>query len=409
VVCHIKVDNACWLTLAISAYTADPPKEPAMLIVADENIPLLDAFFEGFGEIRRVPGRSIDRATVEQADVLLVRSVTNVNRGLLEGSKVRFVGTCTIGTDHLDLDYFQRAGITWSSAPGCNARGVVDYVLGSLLTLAEIEGANLAQRTYGIVGAGEVGGRLVKVLQGLGWNVLVCDPPRQAAEGGDYVSLEQIIEQCDVISLHTPLKKHGAQSTWHLFDKNRLNQLKSGTWLINASRGPVVDNAALRQVLLQREDLQAVLDVWEGEPEVDVALAELCVLATPHIAGYSLDGRQRGTAQIYQAYCDFLGQAAQISLNDLLPAPWLSQVTLNANSDPAWSLAMLCRGVYDPRRDDADFRRSLVGNVNEQRAAFDSLRKHYPLRREIDGLQVRIEGDSPELQKIVAALGASAV
>jgi erythronate-4-phosphate dehydrogenase len=380
-----------------------------MLIVADENIPLLDEFFQGFGEIRRVPGRSIDRATVEQADVLLVRSVTNVNRALLEGSKVRFVGTCTIGTDHLDLDYFKQADITWSSAPGCNARGVVDYVLGSLLTLAEIEGADLTQRTYGVVGAGEVGGRLVKVLQGLGWNVLVCDPPRQALEGGDFVSLEQIIEQCDVISLHTPLKKHGAQTTWHLFDKNRLNRLKPGTWLINASRGPVVDNAALRQVLLQREDLQAVLDVWEGEPEVDVALAELCVLATPHIAGYSLDGKQRGTAQIYQAYCQFLGQPEQVSLNDLLPTPWLSQVTLNADSDPAWALAMLCRGVYDPRRDDADFRRSLVGRVNEQRAAFDALRKHYPLRREIDGLKVRIEGDSPALQKIVAALGAVAV
>ena len=380
-----------------------------MLIVADENIPLLDAFFEGFGEIRRVPGRAIDRATVEQADVLLVRSVTNVNRALLEGSKVRFVGTCTIGTDHLALDYFQQAGITWSSAPGCNARGVVDYVLGSLLTLAEIEGADLTQRTYGVVGAGEVGGRLIKALQGLGWNVLVCDPPRQAAEGGDYVSLEQIIEQCDVISLHTPLNKQGPQSTWHLFDKNRLSQLKPGTWLINASRGPVIDNAALRQVLLQREDLQAVLDVWEGEPEVDVALAELCVLATPHIAGYSLDGRQRGTAQIYQALCEFLGQPAQVSLNDLLPAPWLSAVTLNANCDPAWALAMLCRGVYDPRRDDADLRRSLVGNVGEQRAAFDALRKHYPLRREIDGLQVRIEGDSPALQQIVAALGATSV
>jgi erythronate-4-phosphate dehydrogenase len=378
-----------------------------MLIVADENIPLLDAFFEGFGEIRRVPGRSIDRATVEQADVLLVRSVTNVNRALLEGSNVRFVGTCTIGTDHLDLDYFQQAGITWSSAPGCNARGVVDYVLGSLLTLAEIEGVDLAQRTYGVVGAGEVGGRLVKVLQGLCWNVLVCDPPRQAAEGGDYVSLEQIIEQCDVISLHTPLDKQGPQATWHLFDKNRLNQLKPGTWLINASRGPVIDNAALRQVLLQREDLQAVLDVWEAEPEVDVALAELCVIATPHIAGYSLDGKQRGTAQIYQAFCKFLGQPEQVSLNDLLPAPWLSAVTLNADTDPAWALAMLCRGVYDPRRDDADFRRSLVGNVSEQRAAFDALRKHYPLRREIDGLKVRIEGHSPALQQIVAALGAT--
>ncbi len=380
-----------------------------MLIVADENIPLLDAFFAGFGEIRRVPGRSIDRATVEHADVLLVRSVTNVNRALLEGSNVRFVGTCTIGTDHLDLDYFKQAGITWSSAPGCNARGVVDYVLGSLLTLAEIEGADLKQRTYGVVGAGQVGGRLVQVLQGLGWKVLVCDPLRHAAEGGDFVSLEQIIEQCDVISLHTPLKKHGAQSTWHLFDKKRLNQLKPGTWLINASRGPVVDNAALRQVLLEREDLQAVLDVWEGEPEVDVALAELCLLATPHIAGYSLEGRQRGTAQIYQACCDFLGRPAEVSLSDLLPAPWLSHVTLHAQTDPAWALAMLCRGVYDPRRDDADFRRSLVGNVSEQRAAFDALRKHYPKRREIDGLQVRIEGESAELQRIVVALGASAV
>ncbi|PYC15758.1 4-phosphoerythronate dehydrogenase PdxB [Pseudomonas jessenii] len=380
-----------------------------MLIVADENIPLLDAFFAGFGEIRRVPGRSIDRATVEQADVLLVRSVTNVNRALLEGSKVRFVGTCTIGTDHLDLEYFNEAGITWSSAPGCNARGVVDYVLGSLMTLAEIEGVDLTQRTYGVVGAGEVGGRLIKVLKGLGWNVKVCDPPRQAAEGGDYVSLEQIIEQCDVISLHTPLTRSGDGATWHLFDQQRLQQLKPGAWLINAARGPVVDNAALRKVLLEREDLQAVLDVWEAEPEVDVALAELCVLATPHIAGYSLDGKQRGTAQIYQAYCEFIGQPSSIQLSDLLPAPWLSQVTLHGDSDPAWALAMLCRGVYDPRRDDADFRRSLVGNVEEQRAAFDVLRKQYPVRREIEGLKVRIEGASPELARIVAALGAVAV
>ena len=380
-----------------------------MLIVADENIPLLDAFFAGFGDIRRVPGRSIDRATVEQADVLLVRSVTNVNRALLEGSKVRFVGTCTIGTDHLDLDYFNEAGICWSSAPGCNARGVVDYVLGSLMTLAEIEGVDLTQRTYGVVGAGEVGGRLIKVLKGLGWNVKVCDPPRQAAEGGDYVSLEQIIEQCDVISLHTPLTRSGDSATWHLFDQQRLQQLKQGAWLINAARGPVVDNAALREVLLEREDLQAVLDVWEKEPEVDPALAELCVLATPHIAGYSLDGKQRGTAQIYQAYCAFSGQPAAIQLSDLLPATWLSEVSLHGDCDPAWALAMLCRGVYDPRRDDADFRRSLVGNVAEQRAAFDVLRKQYPVRREIEGLKVRIEGDAPRLRQIVAALGATRV
>lgn len=380
-----------------------------MLIVADENIPLIDEFFAGFGEIRRFPGRAIDRAAVEQADVLLVRSVTQVDRLLLDGSPVRFVGTCTIGTDHLDLDYFQQAGISWSSAPGCNARGVVDYVLGSLLTLAEIEGVDLAQRCYGVVGAGEVGGRLIKVLRGLGWQVLVCDPQRQAAEGGDYVSLEQLIERCDVISLHTPLTRHGEHATWHLLDWQRLDRLKQGTWLINAARGPVVDNRALREVLLEREDLQAVLDVWEEEPTVDRELADLCVLATPHIAGYSLDGKQRGTAQIYQAYCRFLGQAEQVSLASLLPAPWVPQVSLNANADPAWALAMICRAVYDPRRDDADLRRSLVDDVARQRSAFDGLRKHYPERREVDGLQVRIQGESPVLSRIVRALGASQV
>ncbi|MQT59158.1 4-phosphoerythronate dehydrogenase PdxB [Pseudomonas sp. FSL R10-0399] len=377
-----------------------------MLIVADENIPLVDAFFAEFGEIRRLPGRQITRADVHDADVLLVRSVTKVDRDLLEGSAVRFVGTCTIGTDHLALDYFHQEGIQWSSAPGCNARGVVDYVLGSLLTLAEIEGANLNQRTYGVVGAGEVGGRLVNVLKGLGFNVQVCDPPRQAAEGGDYVSLEQIIERCDVISLHTPLDKSAENATWHLLDQKRLNQLKHGTWLINASRGPVIDNNALREVLTRREDLQAVLDVWEAEPQVDVELADLCVLATPHIAGYSLDGKQRGTAQIYQAFCDFLGQEAVIKLADLLPAPWLAKVELSADSDTAWALATVCRGVYDPRRDDADFRRSLVGTVQEQKLAFDALRKHYPVRREIEGLQVRIEGESQGLTQMVKALGA---
>lgn len=379
-----------------------------MRIVADENIPLLDAFFAGFGEIQRLPGRSIDRAAVADADILLVRSVTPVTRELLEGSPVRFVGTCTIGTDHLDLDYFQQAGIQWSSAPGCNARGVVDYVLGSLLTLAEIEGVDLAQRTYGVVGAGQVGGRLIKVLKALGWNVLVCDPPRQAVGGGDFVSLDEILQRCDVISLHTPLDKGGEHPTWHLLDQTRLQQLKHGSWLINASRGAVVDNAALHDTLLEREDLQAVLDVWEGEPKVNTELADLCVIGTPHIAGYSLDGRQRGTAQIYQALCGFLEQQAQICLADLLPRPWLAEVTLDERTDPVWALNTLCRGVYDPRRDDADFRRSLVGPVS-QPVAFDLLRKNYPPRREIEGLNVRINGQSAALQQLAAALGAVVV
>jgi len=380
-----------------------------MRILADENIPLLDEFFATFGEIRRLPGRAIDNAAVRDADLLLVRSVTRVDRALLDGSQVRFVGTCTIGTDHLDLDYFTEAGIAWASAPGCNARGVVDYVLGSLLSLAEVQGAELAKRSYGVVGAGQVGGRLVEVLRGLGWRVLVCDPPRQAAEGGDYVDLEAILAECDVISLHAPLSRAGEHPTHHLLDAERLARLKPGAWLINASRGAVVDNAALRELLQRRDDLQAVLDVWEGEPEVDVELAELCLIATPHIAGYSLDGKLRGTAQIYQACCAHLGQAPRVSLDELLPRTWLAELSLDATAAPAWALAALCRAVYDPRRDDADFRRSLEGAAAARRAGFDALRKHYPPRREIDGLRVRLNGEAPELVQLVKALGATLV
>ncbi|HLD66348.1 MAG TPA: 4-phosphoerythronate dehydrogenase PdxB [Pseudomonas sp.] len=380
-----------------------------MRILADENIPLLDEFFAGFGEIRRLPGRAIDRAAVKEADLLLVRSVTQVDRALLQGSAVKFVGTCTIGTDHLDLDYFDEAGIAWASAPGCNARGVVDYVLGSLLTLAEDEGLDPATRTYGVVGAGQVGGRLLAVLRGLGWRVLVCDPPREAAEGGDYASLERVLAECDVISLHTPLTRAGEHPTQHLLDAGRLAQLRPGSWLINASRGAVVDNGALRALLERRQDLKAVLDVWEGEPEVDCALAALCRLATPHIGGYSLDGKWRGTAQIYQAFCAHLGRAPTVELDELMPAPWLSELGLTAAADPAWALATLCRAVYDPRRDDADFRRSLLGDAAARRAAFDALRKGYPQRREIDGLQVRLQGEAPELARLVRALGARLV
>jgi erythronate-4-phosphate dehydrogenase len=377
-----------------------------MHILADENIPLVDEFFAGFGEIRRMPGRSINRAALENVDVLLVRSVTRVDREMLEGSAVRFVGTCTIGTDHLDLDYFEQAGIEWASAPGCNARGVVDYVLGSLLALAEVRGESLPRRRFGVVGAGEVGGRLLEVLRGLGWDVRVCDPPRQVREAGDFVSLDEILAECDVISLHTPLTLGGDWPTFHLFDQARLSRLRPGTWLINASRGAVVDNAALRDLLLQRPDLEAVLDVWEGEPQVDVALAGLCHIATPHIAGYSLDGKLRGTAQIYAALCAARGVEPAIELAQLMPGPALTELAFASSAEPAEMLATLCRAVYDPRRDDADFRRSLLGDEAQRRAGFDLLRKQYPPRREIDGLKVRIGGHNPALDTIVEALGA---
>jgi erythronate-4-phosphate dehydrogenase len=282
-------------------------------------------------------------------------------------------------------------------------------VLSSLMTLADLDNARLEQRRYGVVGAGQVGGRLVTALKGLGWDVRVCDPLRTPDAGESFVSLDEIIAECDVISLHTPLTHSGPAPTWHLFDAERLARLRPGTWLVNAARGPVIDNLALRDLLTRRDDVQAVLDVWEHEPSVDWALADLCVLATPHIAGYSLDGRQRGTEQIYQAFCAWLGQPATLSLADLLPASWLAGLELHGSADPAWALAMVCRAVYDPRRDDADFRRSLDEDDGAQRANFDALRKHYPPRREIDGLKVRIEGEGALLRQQMHALGIQAV
>lgn len=372
-----------------------------MRIVADENIPLLDDFFAAFGDIHRFPGRSIDRTALADAEVLLVRSVTKVDRALLQGSQVKFVGTCTIGTDHLDLDYLSEAGIAWSSAPGCNARGVVDYVLGCLLALAETTGERLAQRRYGVVGAGQVGGRLVDVLQGLGWQVLVCDPPRQAREGGDFVDLQSILRECDVISLHTPLDA----DTRYLLGADELQELRPGAWLINAARGPVVDNAALKAHLQTSADLRVVLDVWEHEPQADPELAQLCHIATPHIAGYSLDGKLRGTAQIYQSYCQVSGQPVARSLDELLPHTWLQGLQLLGDADSEWALGAICRAVYDPRRDDAAFRRSLQGDAAQRRAAFDALRKHYPYRREIEGLPVTLVGEGDALVAQLRALG----
>jgi erythronate-4-phosphate dehydrogenase len=378
-----------------------------MRILADENIPLVDAFFAEHGDIRRMPGRSINRAALEQAEVLLVRSVTRVDRELLEGSAVRFVGTCTIGTDHLDLDYFEEAGIDWASAPGCNARGVVDYVLGSLLALAEGEGGSLEDRRYGVVGAGEVGGRLVELLRGLGWDVRVCDPPRQAREVGEFVDLEEILAECDVISLHTPLTLDGEHSTFHLLDKARLARLRPGAWLINAARGAIVDNAALREQLARRPDMQAVLDVWEEEPQVDVELAELCWIATPHIAGYSLDGKLRGTAQIYQAFCASRGLEPKVELAELMPVAPLRGLSFDASALSNDVLATICRAVYDPRRDDAAFRRTLSEDDEQRRIGFDRLRKQYPPRREIDGLQIELSAAQPHLEQLVRALGAT--
>ncbi|MCL5042349.1 MAG: 4-phosphoerythronate dehydrogenase PdxB [Gammaproteobacteria bacterium] len=376
-----------------------------MRILADENIPLLDEFFAGEGEITRLPGRAIDAAAIANADALLLRSVTRVSADMLRDSPVRFIGTCTIGTDHLDLPGLAAAGVQVASAPGCNARGVVEYVLSVLLTLSERSGLDWRQRTVGIIGVGEVGSRLAETLRQLGVSVLCCDPPRAEQGAAGMLSLDEVLAVADVISCHVPLTRQGPHATGHLFNQARLHALRPGTWLINSSRGPVIDNTALQRLLTERNDLHVALDVWEHEPTLEPALVARCALATPHIAGYSLDGKLRGTEMIYQAWCAFKGQPVQRALADFAPAAGCNTLQLDSDAPGDWQLSRALRWVYDVRDDDARLRAMLAQSTDQTtiRAGFDRLRKHYPLRRETPC--VRIAGAGHDSARLLQAAG----
>lgn len=250
----------------------------SLSILADENIPALEPLFGPLGQLRRLPGRTLSADDVADADILLVRSVTRVGPDLLAGSSVRFVGTATIGTDHLDIPWLEEAGIHWCNAPGCNADSVVDHVLSALWHLAAERGRDPLDFCVGVVGAGNVGGRLLRRLEALGMRTLVCDPPRAEQEGeAGFVSLEQVLQEADLVALHTPLTDSGDHATWHLLQEDNLPLLKPGAILLNAGRGAVIDNGALLRLMERRDDLTLVLDVWEEEPDLDPPVgATLC-------------------------------------------------------------------------------------------------------------------------------------
>lgn len=368
-------------------------------IVADENIPALEQLFAGFGRLHCLPGRQISHEDLQTADVLLVRSVTRVDQELLAGTPVRFVGTATIGTDHVDLPWLEQQGIGFSSAPGSNADSVVEYVVSSLLHLAHEQGFDLFGQVVGIVGVGNVGGRLQQRLEAMGIQVLLCDPPRAEAEGiQGFVDLATLLSQSDIVSLHTPMVMCGPWPTLHLLNDVTLKLLKPDAILLNTGRGAVIDNRALLNLKQQRPDMTLVLDVWEHEPEVDPQLAALCAIATPHIAGYALDGKLRGSWMLYRALCEHLGRPPQLDLAHVLPEARVGGVHLSSDAD----LLVPVRLVYDPFRDDRALRATLTLPLEQQKKAFDQLRREYPERREFATLCVSTHGG---LAQQLGALG----
>jgi len=364
-----------------------------MKIVADENIPLLDAFFSDLGDVVTLPGRNMTAADVSDADILLVRSITRVNQALLAGSTVKFVGTCTIGTDHVDQAYLAEQGIGFSNAPGCNALAVVNYVLSALVTLGEQRGESWRKYSVGVVGAGNVGGRLVGVLEALGFNVVAYDPNVEEYSAAE---LAQAVWQQDVVTLHTPLTRDGEHKTLHLVDAQRLASMKPNACLINASRGEVVDNAALLAHLKAHQNFTAVLDVWENEPTPDSELMRHCLIATPHIAGYSLDGKLNGTSMVYQKACDYFGLPKRRKLAQLTPQAPLRKISFSVEADAQFAVAKTIRSMYDVR--DDHFRMMGLASMaeGEKAKSFDALRKDYPLRRDLNCLNVSLPNSALE-------------
>ena len=390
-------------------------------IVADANIPLVESAVGALGEVSTRPGRAIDRDAAREADVLLVRSVTPVDEALLGGTPVRFVGTATAGTDHVDGAALDRLGVAWAAAPGSNAASVVDWVLAALLATASERGEALAvhpggaPRVLGIVGVGHVGGRLARRAAALGLELRLCDPPRaRAAEAAGaahaFVPLADVLGAADVISVHTPYTASGPDATHGLLGADALARLRPGAWVVNAARGRVADGPALLAALDAGHVAEALLDVWPEEPAPRAALAVRCRVATPHVAGYAADAKVRGTADVAaalrawlrtggaalarglpaEALADWDAEAAFVAHRPGVVAPPPVPVPQPGSPGAAAYLDALARQGYSVRADTERFRAGIPWDAPAaaRAAAFAELRRAYPLRREWSRLRV---------------------
>lgn len=372
-----------------------------MRIVADSNIACVEEAFGGLGEVRLVPGRDIRPPVLRGAELLLVRSVTRITAELLEGSGVRFVGTATSGIDHIDRAYLQSHGIGFAAAPGSNARAVAEYVLSAVLVWAERLGRPLHDTSAGIIGCGQVGTRVAHLLQALGIGCVLNDPPLEERTGDPrFRGLREAL-QCDIVTLHVPLTRSGPHATSHLIDARGLAQMKPEAILINSARGGIVDEAALLRSLEQRPRLAAVLDCWEGEPYINAALLERATLASPHVAGYSVEAKLRATEALYRSVCRWLGVAGAWNAEHGA-AP---EIGLDPRLQDDELLRAAVLSCYDIRVDDRALRALPAQPAARRGEYFDRLRGCYRQRRELASRRVLVPADRSALSARLSALG----
>ena len=370
-----------------------------MKIIADNNIPFLKGVLEPFAEVEYHPGMGITAEKVTDADALIIRTRTKCDAALLMGSKVKLIATATIGFDHIDKAYCYANNITWTNAPGCNSGSVMQYVASALVQLSIKYNFSFSEKTIGIVGVGNVGSKVARLASLLGMKVLLNDPPRKRKEGEtEFVSLKTIQEKADIISFHVPLNLKGKDKTFHLFDEDFLSKMKDDAIILNSSRGEVVSTEILKKGLISKKIKATVIDVWENEPNIDLDLLKLVDIGTPHIAGYSADGKANGTAMSVQALSRHFKWGLDDWFPEDIPSPSKPSFQIDCNklsTEEALNSAILA--TYDILNDDELLRKSP--------STFEDQRGNYPLRREFQAYKPEVFNDTNDINQVLSSLG----
>ena len=373
-----------------------------MKIIVDENIPFGREAFKNFSEVELCNGREIDASLCKDADALIVRSITKVDETLLNNSSIKFVGTCTIGRDHIDQAYLEKRHIAFSSAAGCNSYSVAEYVFSALASLANKHQLTLSKLTIGVVGYGNIGKKVVAIAEALRMKVVVNDPPlERSTNERDFSTFEEVLK-CDIVTFHVPLNRGDRDNTLHLLNEKNINLIKENTMIINTSRGPVVSNEALKKRIKEKGDIYAVLDVWEGEPDYDSELLQLIDIGTPHIAGYSYEGKVNGTVMIYDALSKHLGIDPHWKPG--LPQVVDNQIEISGSETIEELLSKVFIKSYTIMEDDRLMRQRVNLPSSDRAEYFDKLRREYKIRRELNNFEVSLNSNNERFKELLKVL-----
>lgn len=373
-------------------------------------MPFAKEAFSTIGDAVVIPDSTINAGTVKDADILAIRSTVKADSGLLEGSRVKFVGTATIGFDHIDTAYLESRGIKWCAAPGCNANSVSEYLVSALLCLSQRHGFRLGRKTMGIIGIGHVGSLVAAKAKALGMQVMLNDPPRERAEGNgevQFTPLDKLLKKADIITMHVPLTRGGPDATFQMANRDFFGSVKPGVLFINCARGKVVEPDALLNAIDESVVAHAVIDTWDPEPEYPQQLMERVDLATPHIAGHSFEGKVMGTLMVYQEACRFLGVEPTWNPDPLMPPPVVPRLVIDASTarsdeEVLWNIV---NQVYNIEHDDGRFRSMKSGDPARRAEHFEQLRRSYPVRREFRYTRAILKNAGRSLTSAVANLG----